>query len=158
MVHRGLHASCRRADQAVVRGDTPPTNQRQPLLAHDHREDQLREQARLLVGGAKEQPDGVAARLRELHHRALVGTLDATQRGLPREELVRDLHQHTRAVASVGLRARGAAVGEALERGQPEVDHLVAGEPLLVSEKADTTSVTLVLEVDQSGQGVMRLH
>ena len=60
-----------------------------------------------------------------------------------RIEAVRHLHERPRAVACAGVGTEGTAVGEVLERRQPEGDDAVAGGTLQVDHERDPARVVL---------------
>ena len=126
VVHHGLDRARRLAEAAVVGRHAPPADEVLPLLANDHREDQLGQRRRLRIGGAEEHANGVLPGGRQARQLpAVVGLDDPAERALALEQLVRDLEQDARAVARVGLGTGGATMLHALERAQRTIDEVV---------------------------------
>ncbi len=126
------------AEALGLGGHHPPSQDAQSLLSRGLLHHGTCLGGVVTVGGQEGQPDGVAT---------AVGEPDPRGRGRLRQEGVRDLHENARAVAGVHLRPRRAAVGQALEDGQPAVDDVVAGTSLEIGHHADPAGVVLVCRV-----------
>ena len=68
------------------------------------------------------------------------------------QEAVGELDQHPGAVAGARVGARGAAVLEVVERGQRQVDDVVARLAVQASDAGDATAVVLIRGVVKTGR------
>ena len=122
-----------------------------PFLAHDHREDQLRQRGGLRIGRGEHEADGVLAGRRQGRERlALFGRDDAAEGALLLEQRVRNLDQDAGAVAGVGFGTGGTAMLHALERLQAAIDDVVRGLPAQVREEPDATGIVFKRRVIQA--------
>ena len=83
----------------------------------------------------------------ECHSRDITAPFRKRERYDRPKEFVGHLDQDPGAVAGLGIGTKGAAVGEVLERGEPEVDDLVGRGALQVGEERDATRVVFETRV-----------
>ncbi len=132
----------RLGEAAVVDRHVAPAEQRLPFLGDHLAEDLLHLGAHLRVLRQEDVTDRVVAGF---------GQREAELLRLAREELVRDLHQHARAVAHQRVGADGAAVRQVLDDPDAALDDLVRGLVLQVDDEADAAGIALVQRVKQAG-------
>jgi hypothetical protein len=101
-------------------------------------------QASVVVYGEEPDPGGVGSRVRQVEA-ALVGR-DVTQ------QAVRHLHEDSRSVAGLRIRAERPTVSEVFECREPTVDKVVAGGADELGDERDTTRVVFEVRLVEAGR------
>ena len=115
-------------------GDLPPAEDG-AALGGDHLFDDL-----FTARAAEDHGDGVSALLRQLHARVFA------------EEGVGHREEQSRAVAGLRIAARGAAVHQAREDGDPLFDDIVRRPAVEIGRKAHAAGVVFVRGIVESGR------
>ena len=134
----GLRHARHAPDGAAVDGRIPPPQHRQPFLAHDPLHDALALQPRMRFHRQEHHAHAVLARGRQR---------EPQFGAFAREETVRDLNQHARAVAGFRVATARAAmrqVDQNLDSLDDDVVRLVASH---TGHEADAASVVLVARI-----------
>ena len=125
------------AEDRTVNGNVARRRQTKPLLLDDLRH-QLHE--KLLVGAVARQED----------HADAVTPLLGHGNAVQQNEFMGNLHQNTRAVAGLVVRAFGSAVRHMLEDAQPLFDDRMVFVSVDVDDESDAAGVMLAFRAVQS--------
>ena len=136
-----LRSARQPADRVTVDRRVAPAENSEPFLAHDALEDPLALQPLRRLDREENHADAVLAAR---------GQREAEARALPHEELVRDLDQHTRAVAGFRIAATGAAMRQVDQNLDALCDDVVRPVPGDVHDESDAARIVFVRGVIQT--------
>ena len=126
------------ADGRAFDRSIAPAEHAQAFFAHDPLDDAFALQTRMRLDRQKHHPDAVLAGRRQR---------EAELAALPREELVRNLDEHARAIAGLRIAAASAAVRQVDQNLNALDDDVVGLMALDVSDEADPAGIVLVARI-----------